>query len=154
MRSRDLFVVLVRLLGIYFLVFACVEATSLLWAARGPLPVLPTVGLVGAVALFAGWLLLGAPALTQRLRWPDEAEAPADAAPAPSPNGSRVGERMLAWWFALQGVGYFASIAPALISDPLAWGLLSGGSATTAAVYLAAAFLLWSRTRPARGGVA
>lgn len=154
MRSRDLFVVLVRLLGIYFLVFACLEATSLLWAARGPLPVLPTVGLVGAVALFAGWLLLGAPALTQRLRWPDEAEVPADAAPAPSPDWARVGERMLAWWFALETVGYLAGVAPALIADVRAWGYLDWRSATSAAVYGAAAFLLWFRTRPARGDVA
>lgn len=154
MRSRDLFVVLVRLLGIYFLVYVCLEATSLVWGAHGPLPLLPTIGLGGAVALFAVWLLLGAPALTQRLRWPDEAERPPEAAPVPAPTWSRVGERLLAWWLALQCVPYLAGVAPALIDDERAWGLHDWRSATTAAVYLAAACLLWFRTRPARGGVA
>lgn len=152
MRSRDLFVVLARLLGIYFLVFVCLETTSLLWTARGPLPLLLTLGLGGAVALFAGWLLLGAPALTQRLRWPDEVEAPPDPASAPAPTWSRVGERLLAWWFALEGVGYLSTVTPALIADDRALGYLDGRSATTAAVYLAAAVVLWFRTRPTAEG--
>jgi hypothetical protein len=153
-RSKDLFVVLVRILGIYLLVFACIETTSLLWGTRGPVPMLPTAGLVGAVALFSGWLLLGAPALTQRLRWPDEADGPADTAPAPSPTWSRVAERLVAWWFALEGVGYVAAVVPVLFDDDRAWGHLDWRAASTAAVYLAAALFLWARTRPAHGDVA
>lgn len=102
MRSRDLFVVLLRGVGLLLLWGMLVLALQFLspvrWEVGGGAAV---VLLVAALVLLAAWLLMGAPALTARLRWPDP--PPDGAEPAPPPRAWVAAAERTVGWLALLG---------------------------------------------------
>lgn len=102
MRSRDLFVVLLRGAGLLLLWGVLVLALQFLVPDSTTFQ--GTVGVVlvvAAVVVFAVWLLLGAPALATRLRWPDP--PPDGHEPALPPRAWAAAAERTVGWLALLG---------------------------------------------------
>lgn len=103
MGSRDLFVVMLRGAGLLLLWGIVVVALQFLVPGRGDFDA-SAVGaalLVPALGLVAVWLLMGAPSLTARLRWPDP--PPGGNEPAPPPCAWAAAAERTVGWLALLG---------------------------------------------------